>query len=57
MFLRLLSSIALLAMLCPFANADDSEPKKNEIEVLRQQGYSVKTITPIFGQHLDVLVP
>lgn len=49
MFRRLLSLVVLLAM-CPFASADDSAQKKNGIEALREQGYSVKTIAPIFGQ-------
>lgn len=49
MLRRLLSLVALFAM-CSFASADDSAPKKNEIEALREQGYSVKTISPIFGQ-------
>lgn len=43
MLIRLLFSIALLAMLCPFAGADDNAPNTREIEV-------VKTTLPIFGQ-------
>jgi hypothetical protein len=56
MFRRLLSLVALFAM-CPFASADDSAPKKNEIEALREQGYSVKTISPIFGQLVSFSFP
>ncbi len=56
MFRRLLSLVALFAM-CPFASADASAPRKNEIEALREQGYSVKTISPIFGQLVSFSLP
>ncbi|WP_136525407.1 hypothetical protein [Geomonas ferrireducens] len=45
----LLLLLSVLAT-CQFAAADDHVQKKNEIEALRDQGYSVKTISPIFGQ-------
>jgi hypothetical protein len=40
-----------------FARADDSSPRKNETGVLREQGYSVKTISPIFGQLVTFSFP
>ncbi|MBJ6801449.1 hypothetical protein [Geomonas propionica] len=45
----LLLLLSLLAT-CPFAAADDHAPNKNEVEGLREQGYSLKTISPIFSQ-------
>lgn len=57
MFRKLPCSIALLAMLCGPALADDNSPMMNKVEALRQQGYSVKTITPIFGQLLMFSFP
>jgi len=35
----------------------NTAPKKNAIDTARQQGYSVKTITPIFGQLLMFSFP
>lgn len=49
MLRRLLALVALL-VICPFASADGSAPKNNGIEALMEQGHSVKTIMPIFGQ-------
>lgn len=40
-----------------FAGADDSAPKKKEIGALRQQEYSVKMISPIFGQLVMLSFP
>lgn len=56
MFHKLLSLVALFAI-CPFASADDSTPTKNGVEALREQGYSVKAISPIFGQLVTLSFP
>lgn len=57
MFRKSVFSAVLLVVLCPLAIASDNPPKKNKIETLRQQGYSVKTITPIFSQLLTFSFP
>jgi len=54
---RLILSFAFLAMSSGYAMAENKAPTKNELEVARQQGYSVKTITPIFGQLLMFSFP
>lgn len=56
MLRRVLPLVAFLAI-CPFASADDSTPKRNDIEALRAQGYAVKTISPIFGQLVMFSLP
>jgi len=55
--LRRLLSLAVLFAICPLASADDSAPKRNEIDAARDQGYSVKTISPIFGQLVMFSLP
>ncbi|MCX7180827.1 MAG: hypothetical protein NTX56_19355 [Proteobacteria bacterium] len=50
-------SVALVSLLSSNALADNTVPKKNGIEAARQQGYPVKTITPIFGQLLMFSFP
>lgn len=57
MFRKSLSSIVLFGVLSSFAAADDNVSRKNDIEALRQQGYPVRTITPIFGQLLMFSFP
>lgn len=49
--------LAVLSTLCSLSLAQDNGPKMNEVDVLRQQGYSVKTITPIFSQLLMFSFP
>jgi hypothetical protein len=44
------SSLALLAILYQVAQAGDGASPKDPIEALREQGYSVTVISPIFGQ-------
>jgi hypothetical protein len=42
---------------CSSALADVSSPNPNDIEGFRQQGYSVRTITPIFSQLVTFSLP
>ncbi|MFA6311310.1 MAG: hypothetical protein WCV99_00365 [Sterolibacterium sp.] len=49
--------LAVVSMLCLPALAEDVPLPLNEVEVLRQQGYSVRTITPIFGQLVTFSFP
>jgi hypothetical protein len=39
------------------ASADDNASRKNETEGLREQGYSVKAISPVFGQLVVFSLP
>ncbi|MCX7176879.1 MAG: hypothetical protein NT159_23765 [Proteobacteria bacterium] len=48
--LRKLLLPTLFAILCPIAYAVDGAPQKDGIEALREQGYSIRTISPIFSQ-------
>lgn len=52
----LLLLLSLLAV-CPLAAADDHVSKKKKVEALRERGYSVKTISPVFGQLLMFSFP
>lgn len=56
MFKPLLAGVALLSILAPVAHAD-SNPSMNVVESYRQQGYSVKSIAPIFSQLLMTSLP
>ena len=56
MIRRLFLLFAFL-IICPLANANDRPPKNNEIEALREKGYSVKAISPIFGQLVSFSFP
>ena len=56
MVYRFLSLVTLLAI-CTFATADDSTPKENDVEALRDQGFSVRTIAPIYGQLVALSFP
>ncbi len=57
MFHGLVAIVAYLLTLSTSAFADNSEVRGKEIESLRQQGYSVHVITPIFNQLLMVSFP
>lgn len=54
---RKLSALVVLGTFCSFAQAEDNAPKANENEALRRQGYSVRTITPIFSQLVMFSLP
>lgn len=55
---RKLSALVVLVTFCSFAQAEDNAPKANENdEALRQQGHSVRTITPIFSQLVMFSLP
>lgn len=57
MFHRLLAIVLSHLAMASFAVADDGASGKNTVESLRQQGYSVGMITPIFGQLLALSMP
>ena len=48
--IRKILALTVLSSLFSLAPAADNAPKANEVDTLRQQGYSVKKITPIFSQ-------
>jgi hypothetical protein len=52
-----LLGLVILSTLCSLASAEDNAPKMNEVEALRQQGYSVRTIIPIFSQLVTFSFP
>jgi len=54
---RKLLTATILSTLCSLALAEDNAPPMKEVEALRQQGYSVRTITPIFSQLLTFSFP
>src|SRR6266498_2177126 len=56
MFLIILATIASLLITASLVLADKAA-SKNDIDSLRQQGYSIKTITPIFGQLVVFSLP
>jgi len=56
MFKSLFVGVALLSILAPMAYAD-SNTAVNVVESYRQQGYSVKSIAPIFSQLLVTSLP
>lgn len=54
--IQLMLLTAVISTICPRAKADtDSQPQT--VDTLRQQGYTVKSITPIFGQLLVTAFP
>jgi len=55
--IRKLLALTVLSTLCSIAPAEDNAAKLNEVDALRQQGYSVKTITPIFSQLVTFSFP
>lgn len=56
MFKPIFVGIAVLSILIPFAYADTDHPMQ-VVKSYRQQGYSVKSITPIFSQLLVISFP
>ena len=54
---RKLISLAVASTLCALAVAEETTLPLKEVEALRQQGYSVKTITPVFGQLVSFSFP
>lgn len=52
-----LLALAILNTLCLSALAEDGAPKMKEADALRQQGHSVRTITPIFSQLVTFSFP
>jgi hypothetical protein len=56
-YFRLILQFVILATASGHALAESKAPIKNEVEAARQRGYSVKTITPIFGQLLMFSFP
>lgn len=56
MFKPIFIGAAVLSLLIPLAHADTGNPMQ-EVEAYRQQGYSVKSITPIFSQLLVTSFP
>lgn len=54
--LRVFLLASALAGIQPWANAA-TDPATQSIDALRQDGYSIKTITPIFGQLLITAFP
>lgn len=56
MISRLLA-LTVLSALCSCAPVKDNALKVNEVDALRQQGFSVKTITPIFSQLVTLSLP
>lgn len=56
MFKQIFVGIAVLSILIPLAHADTDNPMQ-AVESYRQQGYSVKSITPIFSQLLVTSFP
>ncbi|MBU5613519.1 hypothetical protein [Geomonas azotofigens] len=55
--LKILLIMLVLLSTSPFAGANDKLPKMDEVETLREQGYSVKSISPIFGQLVMLSFP
>lgn len=49
--------LSVACTLCSLALAQDKAPPLKEVEALRQQGYSVSTITPIFSQLVTFSFP
>jgi len=54
--IRTLLALTVLITLCSCAPKDNA-PKLNKVEALRQQGFSVRTITPIFSQLVTFSLP
>lgn len=54
---RTLSMFALGSLLSSSVAAQTTAPLQNPVEALRQQGYSVRTVTPIFGQLITLSFP
>lgn len=48
--IRKFAVLAVVSTLCSAVLAEDNAPPLKGVEALRQQGYSVRTITPIFSQ-------
>lgn len=55
--IRKLIALTVLSALCSCAQVKDNAPKVNEVDALRQQGSSVRTITPIFSQLVTFSLP
>ena len=55
--IRNLLALTVLSTFCSYATAEDNSSKMNEVGALREQGYSVRTITPIFGQLVTFSFP
>lgn len=55
--IRRFAALAVVSMFCSSVLAEDSAPSLREVAALRQQGYSVRTITPIFGQLVTFSFP
>jgi hypothetical protein len=55
--IRKLVILAVVSTLCLPVLAGNNAPPLKEVEALRQQGYSVRTITPIFSQLVTFSFP
>jgi len=55
--IRKFAALAVVSTLCSPVLAEGNAPPLKEVEVLRQQGYSVRTITPIFSQLVTFSFP
>lgn len=55
--IRKFAALAVVSALCSPVLAEDNVPPMKEVEALRQQGYSVRTITPIFSQLVTFSFP
>lgn len=55
--IRKFAVLVVVSTLCSPALAKDNAPPPKKLEALRQQGYSVRTITPIFSQLVTFSFP
>lgn len=55
--IRKLIALTVLSALCSCAQVKDKAPKMSAVDVLKQQGSSVRTITPIFSQLVTFSLP